>query len=128
MSENKDDQELFDSWLAANLKTKQAANPAFSQNIIQEIERIKTRKLLRKTIFQECLALASLVLFVLGVAGLVNYIPFSKMIYPMLESGSNTLTHAVSIPPQIYLTAFPLLLLISCLLAKALWDKLSSEL
>ena len=127
MSENKQSEEMFDLWLTANLKTNQSANPAFSQNILREIEHAKAQKLLRKTVLQERITLILLGLFIAGGIGLLLCIPVLKGFYPVVESGFYALTHIVETPKQLYLGIMTLILFVFCLAAKALLDKLSSE-
>jgi hypothetical protein len=127
MSENRHSEEAFDLWLSASLKTARPANPAFSQKIVREIERMKAQELLRQTVWQERIAGAVFVL--MAVVGLVLLCcrPVLRMIYSILESGLIALIHSFIEPPQLNLGIITLVLFVLSMLAKGLWDKLASE-
>lgn len=127
MSENRHNEEAFDLWLTASLKTARPAGPAFSQKIVREIERMKAQELLRRAVWQERLSGAVFVLTAAVGLGLLCCRPVLRMIYSMLESGLTALIQTIMEPSRLNLGMVTLVLLGLCLLTKSLWDNLTSE-
>jgi hypothetical protein len=127
MSENRHSEEAFDLWLAASLKTARPVNPAFSQKIVREIERIKAQELLKRAVRQERLSGAIFVLTAAVGLGLLFCGPVLRMIYSMLEAGLVALIETIMEPSRLNLGMVTLVLLGLCLLIKSLWDNLTSE-
>jgi hypothetical protein len=127
MSENRHSEEAFDLWLAASLKTARPADPAFSQKIVREIERMKAQKLLRQAVLQERMAGAAFILLTAGGLGLLCCRPVLRMIYSVLEAGLVALIGTIMEPARLNLGMVTLVLLGLCLLTKSVWDNLASE-
>ncbi len=118
---------MFDLRLAASLKTTLPANPAFSQKVMREIECMKAQELLKRVVRQERMAGAVLILAAAGGLGLLCCRPVLRMIYSMLESGLIALIRTIMEPARLNLGMVALVLFGLCLLAKSLWDNLTSE-
>lgn len=127
MSENRHNEEAFDVWLAASLKTTRPVTPAFSQKVMRQIERTKAQELLRRAVWQERMAGAAFILVAAGGLVLLCCGPVLRMIYSILESGLTALIGTIMEPARLNLGMITLVLLGLCLLAKSLWDNLTSE-
>jgi hypothetical protein len=127
MSENKPNEEAFDLWLAASLKTAHPVDPAFSQKIVRQIERTKAQELLRQAVWQERMAGTVLILATAGGLGLLCCRPVLRMIYSMLESGLTAMIRTIMDPARLNLGITALVLFCLGLVIKSLWNNLTSE-
>jgi hypothetical protein len=127
MSDNKQNQEAFDLWLASNLKTDHPVNPKFAQKVIHDIEQIKALQLLNRIAFQEKMFKILIYVTLTVSFGLLCCVPVLKKIYLLLEEGFIGLIQCFVHLPQPDLGMIALVLFVFALLSKAIWDKIAAE-
>jgi hypothetical protein len=127
MSDNKQNLEAFDLWLASNLKTGRPVKPEFTQTVLRQIEHIKAQQLLNRIIFQERIAKIAIALTVISGLGLLCCFPVLRKIYSLLESGLIGLIKCSIELPHLNLGMFTLVLFVLSLLVKEIWGKIEAE-
>ncbi len=127
MSENKYNEEVFDLWLSANLKVSPRRNPAFAQKVVQEMERLKAQKMLRRVILQERLIGGLLVLALLTAIGLLCCPPVLRWFYTVLETAMIAFIRGLMNPSFLIVAIIALVLLLIIQAMASLWINITAE-
>jgi hypothetical protein len=127
MSENENQDELFDAWLAANLKTPSQINPAFTQKLVHKMERLNAQKILRRVLLQKRFAVVLFFSLLAGLIGLLCCPPVPSRIHALLET---TFTGFIHLLLRLQPEYFPVLIsgaILLLLLIRSVWKSLTSD-
>lgn len=127
MSQNKNEELLFDRWLTENLKSMPAADSAFAQNLSRQMQRLHALKMLRRTLLQKRIAAAAFIITLASIIGLLCCPPVLRRVYALLETIFTGALSACIHPQSAHLAALAGALVILLFLFKAAWKALDAD-